>query len=364
MKRLALPLLVLCLASAGFADEPEKTNEKPAPPLGARADKLIKEALPACSEATTESRVALTHALPVDMIGAVVRIASKNEHSSCVGQWVAITSTEGGFFFGTPWFLDGQTGTLEEKLKSFTMQYMKETFNPVIDRTKTREGLYRATLYQTVEGGKLPLEGEIDPAGTVFFIGHFVPIATDYRVSRLKAFEHFLNLSPSTGAAKPDVTVIEFSDFECPSCQRASGWMKPILEAHGDKVRYIRYDTPLVTMHPWALAAAIAGRAVWHQKPDLFWKYKEQIYANQDKLSAFTIDEFARGFASDHELDMKKYDADVQSPELRTELVDGAGNAFTNDVRATPTYVVNGAFVEAGTDGKGLAEYIKAALKK
>jgi hypothetical protein len=362
MKRLALPLIVLCLASAAFADEPEKTNEKPAPPLGARADKLIKEALPACSETATESRVALQHALPANMVGAVVRIASKR--STCEGQWVAITSTEGGFFLGTPWFLDGMEGTLEEKLKKFTLQYMKETFAPVIDRaTKTREGLYRATLYQTVEGGKLPLEGEIDPAGTVFFIGHFVPATTDYRASRLKAFEHFLSLSPTTGAAKPDVTVIEFSDFECPSCQRASGWMKPILEAHPDKVRYIRYDTPLVTIHPWALSAAIAGRAVWHQKPDLFWKYKEQIYANQDKLSAFAIDEFARGFASDHDLDMKKYDADVQSPELRAELVNGAGNAFTNDVRATPTYIVNGTFVEAGTDGKALADYVKKALK-
>src|SRR5437773_2098281 len=52
MKRLALTVLALCLASASFAaDEPEaKTNEKPAPPLGARADKMIKDALPKCSE--------------------------------------------------------------------------------------------------------------------------------------------------------------------------------------------------------------------------------------------------------------------------------------------------------------------------
>jgi hypothetical protein len=362
MKRLALPLLVLCLASAAFADEPEKTNDKPAPPLGARADKMIKDALPNCAETATESRVALQHSLPPDMVGAVVRVASKR--STCEGQWVAITSTEGGFFFGTPWFLDEQKGTLEEKLKNFTMQYMKEMFNPVIDRTKTREGLYRATLYQTVEGGKLPLEGEIDPSGTVFFIGHFVPITADYRASRVKSFEHFLGLSPSTGAATPQVTVIEFSDFECPSCQHAAGYMKPIVDAHPDKVRYIRYDTPLVTIHPWALAAAIAGRAVWHQKPDLFWKYKEQIYENQEKLSAFTIDEFARGFASDHDLDMKKYDADVQSPDLRAELVNGAGTAFSNDVRATPTYMVNGTFVDAGLEGKGLVDYVNAALKK
>jgi hypothetical protein len=363
MKRLALTLLALCLASAAFAaDEPEKTNEKPAPPLGARADKLIKDALPKCVDPTTESRVALQHALPANMVGAVVRIASKR--SACEGQWVAVLSSEGGFFLGTPWFLDEQKGTPEQKLRDFTMQYMKQVFEPVIDHTKTREGLYRVTLYQSLEGGKVPLEGEIDPAGTVVFIGHFVPIATDFHAWRMKALERYLNLSPSTGAAKPDVTVVEFSDFECPSCQHAASYMKPILEAHGDKVRYIRYDTPLMSIHPWALPAAIAGRAVWRQKPDLFWKYKEQIYANQDKLSAFTIDEFARGFALDHELEMAKYDADVQSAEIRADLVNGAGTAFTNDVRATPTYLVNGTFVDAGPEGKGLTDYVNGLLKK
>src|ERR1043166_9450142 len=105
MKRIALTALVLCLASVAFADEPEKTTEKPAPPLDARADKLIKEALPTCSEAATESRVALQHSLPADMVGAVVRIASKR--SACEGQGAALTSTEGGFFFGTPWFREG-----------------------------------------------------------------------------------------------------------------------------------------------------------------------------------------------------------------------------------------------------------------
>lgn len=363
MKRFALPFLVLSLATAAFAaDEPAKPAEKPAPPLGARADKLIKDALPNCADPVTETRVALQHALPSKMIGAVVRLASKRQ--TCEGQWVAILSNEGGFFMGTTWFLDGQEGTLEQKLKAFTLQYMKQVFEPVVDRTKTREGLYRATLFQQVEGGKLPLEGEIDPSGTVFFIGHFMPITADFRANRLKALDRFLNLSPTEGTAKPGVTVVEFSDFECPSCQHAAGYMKPIMAAHAGKVRYIRYDTPLVTIHPWALPAAVAGRAVWRQKPDLFWKFKEQVYANQDKLSAFTIDEFTRGFASDHELDLAKYDADVNSPELRADLVNGAGAAFANDIRATPTYMINGTLVDAGVEGKGLTDYINRLLKK
>ena len=362
MRRLAFPFFAFFIASAVLADEPAKPAEKPAPTLGPRAEKLIKDALPVCSEGVTQSRVALQHTLPANMVGAVVRVESK--HQACDGQWVAIITNEGDFFMGTPWFLDGTEGTLEQRIKTFTMQNMKQVFEPVVDRTKTRAGLYRATLLQPMEGGKLPLEGEIDPNGTVFFFGHFVPMATDYHTSRLKAFEHFLPQSPSTGAAKPEVTVIEFSDFECPSCQHAAGYMKPILSAHSDKVRYIRYDTPLLGIHPWALPAAVAGRAIWRQKPELFWSYKEHVYENQEKLTAFTIDEFARGFAQDHELDLAKYDADVKSPELVADIVNGVGAAFSNDIRATPTYIVNGALVDAGNEGKGLTDYVNGLLKK
>jgi hypothetical protein len=358
MKRLAFVAIALLIASAAFAE----SAEKPAPPLGARADKLIKEALPVCYSPVTETRVALQHELPGNMVGAVVRIDSKSQ--ACQGQWVAITTTQGDFFLGTPWFIDNAEGTLEQRIKVFTLQNMKQIYEPVVEKTKTRAGLFPVTLYQPVEGGRLPLQGEIDPMGTVFFFGHFVPITADFRESRVKVFDHFLAESPTTGAEKPEVTVIEFSDFECPSCQHAAGYMKPILSSHPGKVRYIRYDTPLVGIHPWALPAAVAGRAIWRQKPDLFWTFKEKVYENQEKLSAFTIDDFARGFAQDHDLDLKKYDADVKSPELTAEIVKGVGTAFSNDVRATPTYIINGAMVDAGDEGKGLSNYVDSLLKK
>jgi protein-disulfide isomerase len=137
--------------------------------------------------------------------------------------------------------------------------------------------------------------------------------------------------------------------------------MKPILAKYGDKVRYIRYDLPLVTMHPWAFSAAIAGRAIYHQKPELFWDYKEQVYSNQDKLTAFTIDDFARNFAKDHDLNLEQYDADINSAPLREELLKGVGAAFINDIRATPSYVVNGVSVDAG-DGSALEKYVAGLL--
>jgi len=354
------PLLfaAACLLSTAVS----AADEKPAPPLGPKAEAMIEQLLPVCSEAATPSRTGLVHSLPSNMTGNVVLIESKR--SWCSGQWVAITTKEGGFFLGIPWFLDGLEGTIEEKLRAFTWKNMQQSYTATVDRTKTRDGLYRATLVQTTEQGKVPYEGEVDPAGSVFFLGHFMPLTGDARSARTKALGPVVAKSPTTGAANPKVTVVEFSDFECPSCRHAAGYLEPILKAHGDNVRYVRFDMPLMAMHPWAFTAAVAGRAVHRQKPDLFWTYKKHVYENQEKLSAFTIDDFVRGFAQDHELDMTRFDADVASPAVKSEILDGVAAAFINDVRATPTYLVNGVTVDPGADGKALADYVEKALKQ
>lgn len=352
-------LLATCLltSAALFA-----ADDRPAPPLGPKAEAMIEQLLPVCSEAVTPKRAGLMHSLPANMTGNVIQIDSKRNW--CAGQWVAITTKEGGFYFGVPWFLDNLEGTIEEKLKAFTWQAMQQSYVATVDRTKTRDGLYRVSLSQITEQGKMPMEGEVDPAGTVFFMGHFIPLDGNAKASRVKALSSLIAKSPTTGAADPQVTVVEFSDFECPSCQHAAGYLKPILAAHGDKVRYVRFDMPLVTMHPWAFSAAVAGRAVYRQKPELFWEYKEHVYSNQEKINSFTVDDFVHGWAQDHDLDMKKFDADVASADVRSEILAGLAAAFSNDVRATPTYLVNGVTVDPGTDGKALTEYVDKALKQ
>jgi protein-disulfide isomerase len=351
-----IPFAFLFAAAAIGADVPQPAR------LSDQVEKLIKDALPVCSEEAVVSRGTTSHPVPLNMVVTVIRVQSKRQ--ACEGQWLGIVSNEGGFYMGIPWFLDEEKGTLEEKLKDFGWKNLKQNFSATVTHEKTREGLYRVTLLETTERGKLPFQGEIDPAGTVFFIGDFFPVNVDLRTSRLKVFEPFVANSPTTGASKPEVTVIEFSDFECPSCQRAADYMKPILAKYTDRVRYVRYDLPLVTMHPWAFPAAVAGRAIYRQKPDLFWQYKEQVYANQEKLNSFTIDDFARGFAQDHDLDLKKFDADVNSAELRGSILSAAGAALSNDIRATPTYLVNGTNVDPGTDGKALETYVTGLLKK
>jgi hypothetical protein len=256
------------------------------------------------------------------------------------------------------------TGTAVQKVKAFAWNALQQNVDPVIDKTPNHDGFYNLTMYQTTESGKLPLLGEIDPEANVVFIGRFHPMSAGFREARLKDLQPFTDNAPATGASKPVVTVIEFSDFECPSCKAHSHDLQPILEKYGSQVRYIRYDLPLVMIHPWALAAAMGGRAIYRQKPDLFWEYKKFIYDNQEEINAFTIDQRARGFAEDHDLDMKKYDADVASQEIKDALINGAGMAFSSDVRATPTYMVNGTIVDPGNHGEFLESYVAGLLKK
>jgi thioredoxin family protein len=326
-----------------------------------KLDRAVRDSVPVCSDMKITYDT-LELKLPQRFTGAVVNMASSR--SSCEGALVAVLSPTGGFFLGAPWLIEGEEGaTVEEKLKAFTWRNMHETMTASIDlRKRTDDGLFSTTLFQATENGKMPMEGELDPQERVFFFGHFRRINGDLRAQRVKAFDSFMPNLPTKGAAAGPVTVVEFSDFQCPSCKRSSGYADMVLAKHGDKVRYVRFDLPL-TMHPWAFAASLAGRAIYRQKPELFWEYKKEVYANQENLNAFAFWDWARGWAEDHELDLKKYDADLASEDIKNEILRGAGAAFSNEVRATPTFMINGAMVDPGDEGKALNAYIETLLK-
>jgi protein-disulfide isomerase len=347
VKRILLLACALLTATAAFAAE-----------VDAKLDKAIRDSLPVCDGAKvtfTEMQIKL----PARFKGAVVQVASDNHR--CDQQAAGVIAPSGAFYFGMPWTLAEETGTIEEKLKSFFWRNFQMNVTAEIDRKRTDDGLFNVTLWQTTEHGKIPLEGEIDGEGRIFFFGHFLR-GDDVRAARLKLLESLIAKSPAKGAANAKVTIVEFSDFECPSCRRAAGYVDPLLTKHDGQVRYIRFDLPL-TGHPWAFPAALAGRAIYKQKPELFWEYKKQVYANQEQLNAFMFWDWARNFAEDHDLDMKQYEADLNDATFRSDLLKGAGIALSNAVRSTPTYIVNGTMVDAGAEGKELAEYVEKLLK-
>jgi hypothetical protein len=136
--------------------------------------------------------------------------------------------------------------------------------------------------------------------------------------------------------------VVEFSDYECPACKRVWGDAKPVLAGLGDKVRHGMVNFPLVTSHPWAFRAAVAGWCIGQMESDLLVPLKEYFYSLQDQMTVESLDTAVFAFLDQHSLDAKAFRACY----MKDPSVDGVLRqmqlGYALGVLATPTYFANG----------------------
>ena len=99
-----------------------------------------------------------------------------------------------------------------------------------------------------------------------------------------------LDAQPSYGKAGAPVTIVVFGDFQCPVCKvEADVMRKNLVQNFPDKVQVYFKDFPLESIHPWARAASDAGRCVYKQDPQAFWKFHDWIYENQEGVTPETL---------------------------------------------------------------------------
>ena len=140
------------------------------------------------------------------------------------------------------------------------------------------------------------------------------------------------------GAAEPLVTIVEFSDFQCPFCGRAMPTLDQIEKAYGDKVRIVFKHLPL-GMHAKAPAAHAAAEAAHRQGK--FWEMHDKIFANQDAMSPEKYREYAKEIG----LDVARFDRDVADASLKKRIDDDAAEAARLGVSGTPAFFVNGRYL-------------------
>jgi len=324
-------------------------------------DPILAASLPRCEGATMKSSK-FDRSLPTGMQAELVNVESADPN--CETTQLIVKTTDGREFVGAPWFLDDAEGTPEERIKNFAWKGFHETFTAEVDKKLNDDGFYPVRLYHVTEHGKVRVEGLLDRSSNIFFMGHFFRSGDDLLKDRMDRLNHLLASAPTRGAADAPVTVIEFSDLQCPSCRRAVSFLEPILDKYKGQVRYVRVDLPLISSHPWAFSAAVMGRAIYKQKPEAFWQFKKAVYDSQPDLNVFSLTEFAKGFVQDHELDAKRFAADVDGTDVAQEILDSVGTSFTIGIQSTPTYMVNGQLVASGNDGGLLDRYIAEQLKK
>jgi protein-disulfide isomerase len=161
---------------------------------------------------------------------------------------------------------------------------------------------------------------------------------------------------PSKGNPDAAVTVVEFTDYQCPNCATAQPVLERLVTEYGDRVRFVVRDFPL-TMHADAQKAAEAAEAAREQGK--YWDFTAIMFRNQSSLKPEQLKQYAQVIG----LDRAKFDAALDSGRFAEKVARDVADGERIGVNGTPTFFVNG---RRATDStyETLKAALDAALKK
>lgn len=162
---------------------------------------------------------------------------------------------------------------------------------------------------------------------------------------------------PALGKPTAPVTVVMFSDFQCPACSAAHPVLKKVLAAYGDRIRFIVRDFPLTSIHENAFSAALAAGAANRQGK--FFEYTEILYQNQNKLDRESLIKYA----SELGLNTKRFELDLNDAQIAAEVRKDMADGASYGINGTPTVYVNGVKVRQLT-AENFRNAIEKALKQ
>ena len=144
---------------------------------------------------------------------------------------------------------------------------------------------------------------------------------------------------PVLGDAGAAVTLVEFSDFQCPFCARVMPTLKRLHEAYGGRVRIVWKDFPLTSIHPQAFGASVAGQCAREQGK--FWEYHDRLFANQQALEPQSL----KTYAAASGLDAARFNACLDAAKYGERVQEQVGAGTQLGVSSTPSVFVNGRMV-------------------
>jgi protein-disulfide isomerase len=160
---------------------------------------------------------------------------------------------------------------------------------------------------------------------------------------------------PARGGANAPVTIVEFTDFQCPACAAMHPVLEEVLQSYGDTVRFVVRDFPL-TQHEWASKAAEAANAAKEQGK--FFEYAALLFQRQKALDVPSL----KKYASELGLDRARFDAALDRGTYAAEVKHDVEDGELYGVGSTPTIFINGVQLRV-LSPEGLREAIDRAAK-
>ncbi len=216
-------------------------------------------------------------------------------------------------------------------------------------QTELKIGTFNETLSSqflkaviTANDGKNTQTGEIfiTKDRRTGILGVVLPFREDFVRGLIKTKD-----VPSLGPSNAPVTVVEYSDLQCPACARLHEFLeKELLPKYGDKVRVIFKEFPL-PMHDWSTAAAVANECAYQINPSVFPHYRTLVFANQDAINASNVRERLLALGDDAGVDRSRLTACIDSKGSLSRVEAARQEGEDLGVNKTPTTFVNGRII-------------------
>jgi len=162
---------------------------------------------------------------------------------------------------------------------------------------------------------------------------------------------------PVRGPETAPIEIVEFSDFDCPYCQRATNTIARILDEYGDQIRFVYKDYPLPS-HPNAFKAAEAGNCANDQGE--FWPFHDRLFESQGALDVASLKTYASELGLEAEAFTACLDSGRHASRVERDLEIGSGYG----VSSTPTLFVNGRAVVGAMPYESFVEIIQEELSR
>lgn len=154
------------------------------------------------------------------------------------------------------------------------------------------------------------------------------------------------------------VTLVEYGDFECPSCKVAAPAVKLLLQRFPARVRLVFRHFPLEAAHPHALLAAEAAEAAAAQ--DRFWEMHDQLFEHQLHLKPSDLQRYATQLG----MDMTRYGAEIDDHIYLQKVREHIDSGKRSLIRATPTFFVNGIVQDISFGMQALHDVVATQVAK
>ncbi|MCX6611418.1 MAG: DsbA family protein [Acidobacteria bacterium] len=169
---------------------------------------------------------------------------------------------------------------------------------------------------------------------------------------------------PSMGTVGAPVVLSVYTDYQCPYCREQAKTLRAnLMKTFPKEVRLFIHDFPLEQIHPWARPAAIAGRCIYLQGEENYWKYHDWVFDQQQALGAETFRGMLMSWAPANGIDSLQLTRCYDNKETDGEVTQDLAGAKKLGINSTPTLYVNGRKLAGSVSWEQLKSIIDVEVK-